>query len=194
MTDYDFSAFLQPNCNFRITTCKFQQWNSDGFSYRSTMRPDFGFLLVVKGHIRFDFEGDSLIANTGDLVLLPKGIYYEACIPPEFGDTEDYLVNFDTDMPLLPSSPRQPAKILHTESHKLPEHFKRIITIAHSLEYTDFYVAGQFFILLDIILRELRIHSNKQKSLLQQAQELLTERPELSVHEVAALCSISESA
>ena len=193
MTDYDFSAFLQANCNYKITTCKSQHWNSDGFSYRSKMRPDFGFLLLVKGHIRFDSDEDSLIANAGDLIFLPKAIYYEACIPPEFGDTEDYLINFDTDTSLFSNFPQQPLKLLHTECHELPEHFDRIIKNAHSLYHTDFYITGQFYILLDKILRELRVHSNKQKSLLQQTQELLTERPELSVREVAELCSISES-
>lgn len=193
MEEYDISVIMRSDFHYCCTTCKLQHWNSDGFSYRSKARPDFGLLFVIKGHIRFDFKSGSLTANPGDLIFLPKGINYEACIPQEFGDTVDYLVNFEIVTPFEVSVPPKPVRVLHTDHCELPDYFERIITDFRSLQYTDLYITGCFYILLEKIHNELRIHSDKQKNLLQHAQELLTDRHDLSIADIAAYCNMSES-
>ena len=189
MTDFDFSAAITANHPYRITKRILQHWSAAKFSYISHSRPDYGFLLPLKGRIRFDFADGQVTAKPGDLIFLPKGIRYEACIPPEFGKTEDYLINFDTGAP-LPAVCAHPVKLLHTDSHELMDLFDRIIQRRLS---SELYTTGLFYFLLDKITEEYRTYTNKSNSFLSQAEKLLVSSDNLSIREIASVCGISES-
>ena len=189
MPEFNFPAVITASRRYRITKRICQHWNNVKFSYTSNSRPDHGFLLPLTGRIRFEFSDTQITAYPGDLIFLPKDIRYEACIPPEFGKTEDYLINFDTDTP-LPDLPDRPVKLFHAESHELMTLFDRII---QPRQPTEFYTAGLFFLLLDRIITEYAAQAKNSKAFLHQAEELITGRDDLSIREIAGLCGVSES-
>jgi len=189
MPEFDFSAAITAHCRYRITKRICQHWRATKFSYTSHSRPDHGFLLPTKGRIRFELADTHITASPGDLIYLPKGIRYEACIPPEFGNVEDYLINFDTDMP-LPALPDCPVKLFHAESHDLMALFDRIIQPGHA---TEFHTTGLFYLLLDKISEVYRTQGLKNRSFVHQAEEMLTGRDDLSIRQIAAICGVSES-
>lgn len=185
MNPYDYQ--------YRITKCIHQHWHATKFSYTSNSRPDYGFLLIMKGRIRFDASNKQIIANPGDFIFLPQGIRYEACIPPEFGNTEDYLINFEIAAPLPTSLPNHPVILFHAVNPELPELFDKLIQEKKTPHHTEFYATGLFYLLLDKIAEEYHAHTAATKSFLTQAEELLTTKDNLSIREIAAICGVSES-
>lgn len=189
MPDFDFPAVISADHHYRVTKRICQHWHAAKFSYTSHSRPDHGFLLPTKGRIRFELADTHITASPGDLIYLPKGIRYEACIPPEFGKTEDYLINFDTDTPLS-GLPDRPVKLFCGESHDLLTLFNRIIQPGQP---TTFHTMGLFYLLLDKIAELYLTQTLKRTSFLQRAEALLTGQNDLSIRQIAELCGVSES-
>lgn len=193
MEGFDYSLIFLPHCNYRITKQIRQHWRAERFSYADSPRPDYGFLLLRKGNILFTAETGQLIVEPGDIVFLPKESHYEACILPQYGATEDYLINFDADISLPQEHPLAPVKLLHTQSESLIDQFRQIIRWSLQEELNGFRRQGQFFFLLDSLLSDIKYCSKEKMYILEQAQKLLIERENLSVRQIAALCGISES-
>lgn len=189
---YDFSSVFSPNCQYTIHNCIQQYWLDNRFSYTHIGRPDHGILYVIKGKIRFEWEQGSLTANPGDLIFLRKGIHYDACIPPAFGDTEDYLINFDAELPLPPEIPPVPILLLRGENH-LRNLFEKIIRNSYWPHNSTLFTLGQFYLLLDTIVTETNTHNEEEKPYLRRARELLSGKKEFSVRQIAQLCNVSES-
>lgn len=193
METLDYSLIFLPHRNYRITKQIRQHWRAQRFSYATRPRPDYGFLMLLKGNILFTTETGQLLAQPGDILFLPKGSYYEACILPEYGTTEDYLINFEAELPLPKTHPMAPVKLLHTQNSSLFDHFRQIIQWSLQGEVNELRRQGQFCFLLDSLLSAIKCRSTDKPHFLEQAQKLLTEREELSVRQIAALCGISES-
>lgn len=193
MEGFDYSLIFLPHCNYRITKQIRQHWRAERFSYADSPRPDYGFLLLRKGNILFTAETGQLIAEPGDIVFLPKGSHYEACILPQYGATEDYLINFDADISLPQEHPLAPVKLLHTQSESLIDQFRQMIQWSLQGEINKLRRQGQFYFLLDSLLSDIKYCSKEKTRILEQAQKLLIERENLSVRQIAALCGISES-
>ncbi len=191
MDSYDISKILLPQINYTLTELSCQYWNSQSFSYRDTPRPDHGILFITRGKIEFVSNSETLTASSGDIVFLPKGSYYEAIMRPGFGDTVDYLVNFDADFPQ--SLPQTPKRIVHTSHHKYIDMFDRLIELQLSATLNDFCMKSLFFALLDNIVRDCKNESDSQTDLLRKAQALLSGADDMSVSEIAKVCGISVS-
>lgn len=193
MEGFDYASVFLPHCGYRITKQIRQHWRAERFSYTEQPRPDHGFLLLRKGNILFAFRTGQLLAEPGDILFLPKGSCYEACIPSQYGATEDYLINFDADLALPPEHPLTPVKLLHTQSEALIDRFRQMIRWSLQSERSELCRQGQFYLLLDDLLSHIKCSTGEKPGILEQAQKLLLEREELSVRQIAALCGISES-
>lgn len=192
MIKYDISAILPPDNGYRNIKCINQQWQVSSFSYLETPRPDNGIVFVTHGQIRFDFSGEQLTARGGDLVFLPQGSFYRAVVLQEFGQTRDYLVNFEVDAPARGSIPEKPVKLLENGSMRYLSLFERITAL--QLQGEAFLQMSTFFLLLDTLCRDLKSEADPGKeALLRRMQALLTDGSERPVAEIAALCGISES-
>lgn len=187
MEQYDFSSVLAADRTYTVTKRLVQHWFADSFSYRTRVRPDHGLLLVRRGQIRFAFGDSELLAKPGDLVYLPQGTRYEACVPREYGQTEDMLVNFEADLPAM----SQPTLLLRGADAEINAQLQRLIH--PNGNHSAFYVMGQFYILLDRILEQLDNAQHANQPFLRKAHTLLSERYDLSVAHIAKECGVSES-
>ena len=170
-----------------------QYWRSQSYSYKQKTRPDHGLLLVCKGGILFVSQNELLLAEPGDILFLPKGSRYEAHIPPTFGETEDYLVNFDADLPLPEDFPMLPMKVLHTENDNLNSLFRELVHWNHPILESEWREMGNFYFLIDNLLENLKQTSEEKQHIIRKAERLLVEHDELSVQEIADICGISVS-
>ena len=191
MLEHDISALFLLEREYVYHKCIYQLWYDQSFSYRTKPRPDHGMLYVASGKIRFDFAEGELLASVGDVVYLPKNCHYEAMVLPEFGQTRDYLLNFDFAEETLPE---HPVKLLHTKAQWFPELCQELIEQQLKGEMRPLWFKGQMYLLLDhISVRLLRGEASEKEQLLQKAKQLLVDNPEISVTEVARNCGISES-
>lgn len=192
MENYDFSSILQADSHYILRKCIRQHWSDTRFRYNPNARPDCGIMYLLKGHIRFEFAGGQLTADPGDLVFLPAGCCYDACIPADSVDTEDYLINFDI-LPLSHPLPEHPVALLQGGFPGISSLFAQIVENQTGHRHTGFYDIGQFCLLLDMILSELSAAADRHKPYLRQAKMLLDSEKDLSVARIARLCGISES-
>lgn len=189
--EYDISTLFLKERDYVYHKCMYQRWYNRSFSYRTKPRPDHGLLYVVAGKILFDFSYGELTATAGDLIFLPKNCYYEASILPEFGETRDYLFNFDFTDDFVPS---EPIKLLHTKSQWFPELCRGIIEQQLKGEMRSLWCKGQMYTLLDHVATRLSGNVTSEKEqMLQTAKKLLADCPGISIAEVAKHCGISES-
>lgn len=193
MRRYDISEFLLADSFYRVTLFEFQYWNNETYSYRKTPRPDHGFLLVTRGKIDFSSEETHLVALPGDMIFLPKGSYYEAIVHPEYGETKDYLINFETD-PLPLAAPSTPALLFHAEHRGYLELFERAMEKRIKDQIGEFGMKGVFFNLLEELSKDGKNRSISQTDRqLKKAAEMLAENGEQSIAEIAHSLGISES-
>ena len=189
MEKYDVSQLLPEDGGCRV--CKYirQRWQNESFSYRDEPRPDTGILFVTRGQILFLSEEGELSAKAGSIVLLSKGSHYEAVVRPEFGQTEDYLINFDTDLPTQPSPPM----LLTTSADGwYVDFFETIMERSLRGEDSTLWIKGQLYLLLDRLQSTNRQDPEKER-LLRRVRELLTDDRDLPVRQIAKLCGVSES-
>jgi len=188
---YDLSTILRPDSKFRVTTYMLQRWCDRSFSYRQRPRPDNGILFVTQGKIDFVFAQTHLIAQSGDMVFLPKGVHYEAVIHPEYGETRDYLVNFEADI-CVPEP--APCRILHTTDPVYIGLFDTMIDWKLRGNVGEFRILSQFYALLDKIMNDHNQGWDRAKNaMLKKARQMLVDRVDLPVSKIAELCGVSQS-
>lgn len=187
--EYDISAILRENGTYSVNKVMKQRWQNTRFNYLDKPRPDHGLLFVTLGQILFRSDSEPVLAKAGDVIYLPKGSRYEAVILPEYGPTGDYLVNFDGDI----RGGTCPVKALEAADPAYLDVFAQIMDRKLRREDSPLWIRGQFYILLDMLLRDLQRSADPQKgSMMRQARELL-DRQELSVERIASICGISVS-
>jgi len=182
MAEYNISVILTPSRQYRVVNMFHQFWDSDGYDYRSTPRPECGLLLVTQGAITYHFENQQLQAEPGDLLFLPKGCYYQ--VTTDFA--RDYLVNFQTDAAPLPE---HPLRLLTSASESYVDLFQKLVELKLQGKRKSFQAHGIFCFLLERILSD---WESGETSFLDTALPLLTET-ELPICQIAAECGISES-
>ena len=189
MDKYDISQILPQSGTYRV--CKYirQQWQNDGFSYRDEPRPDTGILFVTRGQILFISDERELTAKAGSVILLPKGSHYEAVVKAEFGQTEDYLINFETDAPTQAAAP---VELIHSADGWYIDFFETLMERSLRGEDGEFWVRGQLYLLLDRLLSS-NPQDPEKENLLRRARELLVDDRELPIRQIAKLCGVSES-
>lgn len=165
-----------------------QYWKESRFSYLNTPRPDFGFMLLLKGTVNFISNGGTLKAEAGNLIFLPKNCYYEAIFS---GEAEDYLVCFDTAESFPELS--EPIKLFDRASAFCAERFRTINEENFSGPKTKLYIHGLFYLLLDAIATNAESERGTHYSLVCKVKELLEGEENISVADIAKKSAVSES-
>ena len=191
MHEYDISAIFGPGQTYTFCNFRYQRWHSQSFSYLEKPRPDNGLLYVLTGKIRFESADGSVTAQPGDVVFLPKYSHYEAVILPAFGETKDYLINFDF-RELPPVS--QPMKLFQAAGEWYTEICREMLEKKLAGDLRPLWFQGQLYLLLDRLQNRLthgEISDLEQR--LQKARDLLSDALEMTVSQIAKSCGISES-
>ena len=176
------------NCAIYPTKILKQYWRENRFSYLDTPRPDYGFMLLLKGEVDFVCGEDTLTADAGNLIFLPKGCRYEAIFR---GVAEDLLLCFDT-FSSFPASPA-PLKLFDKVSALCTERFHALSEAKYSGKYSNIYIQGLFYLLLDSIANNRESESCAHYSLVCRAKELLLGDEDMSITKIAKCCAVSES-
>jgi len=191
MEQTDISGCFDPRARYRVTYFALQYWNAETYSYRDVPRPDHGILLITQGKIEFLSPISRVLAQPGDMIYLPKGSRYEAIIRPEYGETKDYLINFDTDSL---SCPEAPLRLFHTENRGYLDLFAEALEKRIKNQLGEFGMLAVFFELLEAISRESRsgaLDSGDRQ--MEKARALLSDPGNPSVARIARSLGISES-
>lgn len=99
---------LPSELNYKIEQVYYQKWNSKKYSYSKIKRPNYAFLLVLKGTIDYIINDDIIKLKENDLIFLPSGSNYDVVFHTNNGSVEDLLINFcfsDNENVLLPKAP-----------------------------------------------------------------------------------------
>lgn len=176
------------SCAVYPTNILKQYWRENRFSYLDTPRPDYGFMLLLKGEVDFVCGEDTLTAEAGNLIFLPKGCRYEAIFR---GVVEDLLLCFDT-FSLFPTSPA-PLKLFDKVSALCTERFHALTEAKYSGKYSTLYIQGLFFLLLDSMATNRESKSSAHYSLVRKAKEMLLGDEDISISKIAKSCAVSES-
>ncbi len=185
----DYLCSSSPSCKALYPTKILKQyWKGGSFSYLSCPRPDFGFLLLLKGNIRFISENRVLSAEAGNLIFLPKNCYYEAIF--DVG-TENYLVCFDTSESFPDFS--EPLKLFDEASFFCAERFRIINDENFSGTRTRLYIQGLFYLLLDAIATNPESEREAHYNIVCKAKGLLENDENISIADIAKKCAVSES-
>lgn len=173
--------------NYNVKNGFKQSWRDGSKRYLFEPRPRHGIVLVLSGNIVFSSKNCSLKASRGDIILLPKSSSYETVI--ESGEASDLLINFESE----DITPFEPIKLLSSVQSKHFDAFNRIIDLTVNGSESDLSIKGQFYMLLDSIVRDMEGSHNSGKYFLEKAKELLERDENYSVKEIAQRCGISES-
>lgn len=193
MERYDISDFFSADDHFRVTYFSYQLWNSGNYSYLKKPRPDHGILLVTQGSIEFVSENAHMVASPGDMIFLPQGSYYEAIIHPEFGETRDYLINFEATPQATETMPTGPLRLFHAGHGGYVELFSRAINKKIKNQLDAFGRKRLLFTLLENLARDGKNGASQKELHLENAQNMLAERNDLSVAQIAKSLGVSES-
>ena len=185
---------FSPENRYSVTLFSYQYWNSRTYSYREKPRPDNGFLFVTQGKIAFSFGESVLTAAPGDFVFLPKGCHYEAIVRPEFGETRDYLINFETSFPLSEAAPNVPSRLFHAQNREYLELFEQAMEKRVKNQIGAFGLNGFLLTLLENVIKDAKNRTVSQtERQMKKALELLSEGGDLSIAHIARTLGISES-
>ena len=165
-----------------------QHWKERKYSYLDSPRPDFGLMLLLSGEVNFVTEEETLSAQTGNLVFLPKGSRYEAVFP---GEAEDYLTSFDMDVEGL--SFRAPIKLSDKASFASVDAFRELVENNFDENHTKLRSLGLLYLLLDAVVNDTEDETLENRGVMSRARELLSKNEDISVGEVAKACAVSES-
>lgn len=194
MANYDISKILSPENHYRVTDIMYQYWNSTGYSYDKNPRGVYGILFVTQGKIEFSRKGENFTVSSGDIVFFPKGIYYDAKIKPEFGETRDYLVNFEIEGEIPDNMPDFPIKILQIDKRNYIELFDSMISLKIRNSLDCFIIKSLFYKLLDdIVSGDKKTEKTEREIILKKAEEMLSGQTDYPISEIAKQCGISES-
>jgi len=194
MYQNEIAYIFSPKNDYRATYFSYQYWNSQTYSYRESPRPDHGLIFVTEGKIEFSYGDASIEAVPGDLAFLPKGCRYEAVIRPEFGETRDYLINFETAFPLPENAPDIPVKLFHTQDLEYLEAFERTMKKRVKNQIGEFGLNAFLLTFLESIVNNAKNRSASQKETqMKKALELLSEDGDIPIAQIARSLGISES-
>lgn len=179
--------FLNSAVDLYPTNISKQHWKSSRYSYLDTPRPNFGLILILRGDAMFATEHTVLTADAESLVFLPKHSLYEAVFPNE---ADDYLVSFDSAAPC--PQIHEPTILLNSVPSLVSQKFQSMVDERFSADHSNLKSKGLFYLLLDAI-----INGNDAKStdrlIISQAQELLSNKSDISIGDIAKRCAVSES-
>lgn len=188
--EHDVTTILREDFNYRINKVIQQNWRDRRFSYKYIPRPDHGILLVTVGQMLFYCRNETISVRAGEIIFLPKGSCYEAVVLPEFGETVDYLVNFDSEEI---RTDIQPMLILRSADSAYLEAFKLMTDKTLLGDYSEFWIKGRFYLLLDMLLKDHKQRTApEQERIMSHARDLLLE-DSLSISKIASVCGISAS-
>ncbi len=162
-----------------------QHWRESKYSYKDVPRPNHGVMYVTRGGVDFVAPDATVTAFAGDVVLLPKGCRYEAVFR---GETEDILVNFDTEAVFPVSLPKR----LFSASADIASLFEALAADATS-EGHPMRQRGHFYLLLDALTRKVNREATPHGALVEQVYGYLHSEGDMTVAEIARACADSES-
>ena len=194
MDHVEIGDCFSPRNRYSVTLFSYQYWNSSTYSYREKPRPESGFLFVTQGKIAFSFGESGITAATGDLVFLPKGCHYETIVRPEFGETRDYLINFETAFPLAENAPDVPTRLFHAQDPQYLAMFELAMEKRVKNQLGEFGLNGFLLTLMENIIKDAKNRTVSQtERQMKKALELLSEGGDLSIAHIARTLGISES-
>lgn len=95
MVTMDFTN-IRNDLSFSGVYGLYQEWQvGDCFHYTGASRPNHGLMLVRCPRVRFLCGGQTQEFFRGNVVYLPKGLYYSAEMYPEGEENSSWLINFD---------------------------------------------------------------------------------------------------
>ena len=172
----------------KVTKVLRQHWNQTAYSYLERPRPDFGFMLILKGTVEFRMSGELLSARAGNLIFLPKGCLYVANF---LGEVDDDLICFDFDGGDFSIS--APMILYETAPFSCMSRFQALIEEEYAEGHTRLSRLGGFYLLLDAIVEGRDSENGEEERTVSRARELLQKGGEESIGEIAKACAISES-
>lgn len=191
MNDNVIHEFFNSDVNFLPTLARKQHWKEKNFSYLKMPRPDNGLMFLLNGRIDFIFKSGMVCAKKGDIIFLPQGSYYEAIFHTEYGDTDNYLINFNAAE--VPVALRYPQKIVKNSTVEIERAFKQFVEEKYNCEDRKFKEKGNFYILLDMILNIDNVSVSSVDKTIENAKILLQGNEDMTISQIACRCSVSES-
>ena len=194
MTDFNVSEFFDASKNYQITSAYLQHWLPQSNYTYCDPRPDYGLLFVINGKIGFASHLSTVIANAGDIVFLPKGSHYKAVINSEYGEVDDYLINFTCDISPCETIPNAPFKIIHTAKHRYIDIFSRLIEAKFNGVLDGFLAKSELYVLFNTILTDhIDQTTTPTDAIIIKAEQLLKSENNMSIKDIAKECCLSES-
>ena len=183
--------FLNTDLNFFSCKILKQHWVQGSYSYMERPRPEHGIMILLNGRVDFVTRGETLSAQAGDLIFLPKNSHYKAFFNRGTEPVDDYLVNFDASSEL----PTQagPIRLFENASHACVDSCKQLLKEEMSNTPSSIRAKGLFYLFLDAVMSMQRAENPKLRNILDKAQNLLESNHELSIPEIARACCVSES-
>lgn len=182
---------IKKTCNLIPVNGLKQHWTQQTFSYAKNPRPNYGIMLLINGGIDFISSSETLCAQSGDVIFLPQGAYYEAKFKTEQGEIDNYLINFKSDE--IVSDYTRPVLVTENASFSCMEHIKKFVEENYNVTSADFRAKGMFYLLLDAILKENNEDKSSVDKVLEKAKKLLGKMDNASMKTIARECFVSES-
>lgn len=189
MNETNTIHFLQNNHSFSLGPLRKQHQKQSVHDYANSSRYHYGFLLLVKGEIKYTTPDENIYAVAGNLVFFPKNSAYEASFE---GEVKYYIINFSTDVEnaLLTN----PHKILNNVSSVCKDAYINLVEEYLAGNASQTKLLGMFYMLLDIIIQEVMSHSSSLTQPIQKAISLLEDDADMQIPEIAHICGVNESA
>ena len=181
------------NTDLILNKAILQIWQIEKYSYKSSARPDYGFLYLSKGVMTYSFDDQLIKLTAGDIIYLPKGSNYEANFDIKTSIVENVLINFDVVGAAGFSEINKPVLIFNDKSKNLSQFFYDIVNTYNEngksfLTYTLMYKC--FYEIQKALQSQ---NENKEQTIFNQIASLVVEKPELSVEEVCTDLHMSRS-
>lgn len=176
-------------CNIIFVSSHKQHWTQPSFDYTNICRPNYGIMLVKNGTIEFVTPSETIYAQNGDMVFLPKNAYYKAVFRIDLGMVDNLLINFETTGIL--TNCVKPKLILKNVYSTYVDLFESIFESGKNID-ASYRCNGLLYLLLDSILNTKNELSDTDK-LMSNAKKLLLHNENLSINEIARRCCLSES-
>lgn len=184
-------SMFDKNYNYTPINAFKQHWSQASFSYLETPRPDYGLMLVLNGQIDFiSPHADTLCAKAGNIILLPKNSYYKAKFRIDFGEIDNYLINFKSNMDFLCT---KPMLITQNASYICRDLFNEFIDEFYNIKSMNLRSKGLFYLLLDSILNQKEPQKSPSDKTLDKAMNLIKQNIDMPISQIAQECSVSES-
>ncbi len=186
--DFSFDA----NADFLLNRAMLQSWRVRKYSYKNNARLDYGFLYVLKGKITYTFDNNIIELGAGDIIYLPKGSYYEAEFDITGGEVINYLINFDVLNKEISNGIKVPFLFYSDSNDILSSYFKNTVE-AFSNKDNPLLTKSFFYLLLHNLMTICN-SDNEKDILMKKGAELLVDRCDMSIEDIAVRLHLSRSA